>query len=630
MLLVIGSVSGQMSAEATPLKDNTGRLWQKYYLLPADSLEKAVDLLFELQKGYTLQMQASSADSVSHILMDRVRMSGDEALIVSTMYRWFTNLDVLGLNPTPFADTASVVGFARRMLSIAKKNNRRADEGKAWYAFARYRLAAGDYKGASEDMNRAWYAASLTDDKELQIRCLLLIGYCEEFQQAKLAAFRHYSDALYIARELYDPQLLARCYEQMFDFYFSINNWGKAEDYVYKTLPLLLQTYPVDSVALMHQLSNLTFLQCSLKEYDAALRTAQCVLDYSIRNGTNYLKKTVLAAVKSVLIEHGEYQRLKNFYLNHYTHELTNTASTDPAAYYQLKAAFAEADNVPDSAGKYYELARNEILAKPRSAGAIAFYLRRFGKFLLHSGQPERAITTLDSALGYATKAEYLPYMAELSGLLDSLYALKRDSGRAYQYAQLNKEHIGRLTAANRQDEILALDLENEIRTREMLAQQEEERTRHRHNVQYMAITLLIGICFTILVMLGVFKVTRWLISAMGFISFILLFEFIILIIDHKVHELTHGEPWMVLGIKITIIAGLLPFHHWLEHKVVHYLHQHPIMAGTREKLRPMIQRLRNIFRKKAKAPPQAGERPPSVKPLTELPRPAASTSKTD
>ena len=331
-------------------------------------------------------------------------------------------------------------------------------------------------------------------------------------------------------------------------------------------------------------------------------------------------------------MEHGEYQRLKDFYLLHYATELSNIATTDPVAYYQLEAAFAEADNLGDSAEKYYQLARNEILAKPRSAGATAFYLRRYGKFLLQSDQPKEAIPMLDSALSYAKRAEYLPYMAELSGLLDSLYALTGDSGHAYLYALLNKEYIGRLNAANRQDEILALDLENEIRTREMLAQQEEQRTLHRHNIQYMAITLLIGACFAILAMLGVLQVPRWLISAMGFISFIFFFEFIILLIDHKVQVLTHGEPWMMLSIKIMIIAVLLPFHHWLEHKVVHYLHHHPIMAGIRGKLRPMVQRLAAVFtRKKAKATPaQASQQTPTVKPLAELPHPKATTSKTD
>jgi hypothetical protein len=58
----------------------------------------------------------------------------------------------------------------------------------------------------------------------------------------------------------------------------------------------------------------------------------------------------------------------------------------------------------------------------------------------------------------------------------------------------------------------------------------------------------------------------------LGFFAFILLFEFITLLADNQIHRWTHGEPWKVLAIKIVLIAMLLPLHHWLEKKVIHYL----------------------------------------------------------
>jgi len=68
----------------------------------------------------------------------------------------------------------------------------------------------------------------------------------------------------------------------------------------------------------------------------------------------------------------------------------------------------------------------------------------------------------------------------------------------------------------------------------------------------------------------------------LGFFAFIMFFEFVILIADNRIHELTHGEPWKVLGIKIILIALLLPFHHWLEKRTITYLtsHNRLTMAG--------------------------------------------------
>jgi hypothetical protein len=37
-----------------------------------------------------------------------------------------------------------------------------------------------------------------------------------------------------------------------------------------------------------------------------------------------------------------------------------------------------------------------------------------------------------------------------------------------------------------------------------------------------------------------------------------------------------------MLGIKIIIISMLLPFHHWLEHKVIHYLTEHKIIDTSK------------------------------------------------
>lgn len=64
----------------------------------------------------------------------------------------------------------------------------------------------------------------------------------------------------------------------------------------------------------------------------------------------------------------------------------------------------------------------------------------------------------------------------------------------------------------------------------------------------------------------------------LGFFSFIFLFEFIILLADNSIHHWTHGEPWKILLIKIFLIAFLLPFHHWIEKRVVDYLLNHRLI----------------------------------------------------
>jgi hypothetical protein len=116
------------------------------------------------------------------------------------------------------------------------------------------------------------------------------------------------------------------------------------------------------------------------------------------------------------------------------------------------------------------------------------------------------------------------------------------------------------------------MEIDHESNQRELAAEHETIETHRRHNIQYTAITIITISMFILLLMLGSLKVPAWTIQMLGFFSFILLFEFIIMIADHKIYEITANEPWKILAIKILLIAFLLPFHHWVEKKVIHFL----------------------------------------------------------
>jgi hypothetical protein len=156
--------------------------------------------------------------------------------------------------------------------------------------------------------------------------------------------------------------------------------------------------------------------------------------------------------------------------------------------------------------------------------------------------------------------------------MLDSLYEEAGDYKTAYFYNTEYNKYTDSIKALAKETDLLKLEVDNDSRRRERLVREEEENTQHRHNVQYMGFTVgLVGL-FVALVMLGFFVVSPRTIRALGFFSFIFLFEFIILLADKQIHEATHGEPWKVLLIKVFLAAILLPLHHWLEHTVIHYL----------------------------------------------------------
>ncbi len=90
-----------------------------------------------------------------------------------------------------------------------------------------------------------------------------------------------------------------------------------------------------------------------------------------------------------------------------------------------------------------------------------------------------------------------------------------------------------------------------------------------------MAIIFSIVALFITLAVLGMFKVSASLIKAISFFVFLMLFEFIFLVFKKNIYSITPGEPWKDLAFMIALIVMLVPLHHWLEHKVLHYLTSH-------------------------------------------------------
>jgi hypothetical protein len=142
----------------------------------------------------------------------------------------------------------------------------------------------------------------------------------------------------------------------------------------------------------------------------------------------------------------------------------------------------------------------------------------------------------------------------------------------------MNRALTDSINNMSKKDQLVILEIDHESRQREIVLQQEEQQRIRRHSIQYTAMTIGVVVVFFILVMLGSFRVPEWVIKALGFFSFVFLFEFIIMIADHKIYAITAGEPWKILLIKIILIGILLPFHHWLEDKVIEYLLNHKLI----------------------------------------------------
>ena len=179
----------------------------------------------------------------------------------------------------------------------------------------------------------------------------------------------------------------------------------------------------------------------------------------------------------------------------------------------------------------------------------------------------------LDSALLYAGKSLSLfqqlkinAGVPEVALLLAQSYKQKDNLDSAYKFQELviaikeNQSNDGKTT------KIQSLKFEEKLRQQEIEAATLKEKEERKQNLQYASIAVGL-IVFVILFLLFSHSIVAnpKMISFVGILALLIVFEFINLLIHPYLGKLTHHSPLLMLAILVGIAALLIPLHHKLE-----------------------------------------------------------------
>ncbi|GHM99682.1 hypothetical protein WSM22_11720 [Cytophagales bacterium WSM2-2] len=386
-----------------------------------------------------------------------------------------------------------------------------------------------------------------------------------------VAAFKAYLAALTLAEQTKNSSVLVICYDRLMDFYLRLKNQEKAKDYAFKIreanaskkdsflairdLIRIGQVYSADKDLPMAKFyfEKAAHIADSMKAGDYKVEVKLGLVNMYI--GNNRFKEGYNLILKSPEI----FAYIKRIGLN-YEIDKAN-------GYFQMMLGRY------DSSDLYYK--RAELFYKTDAAPVPKYnFYDQYCLLFKTTKQWDKAIAIELKAKQAIETTGNIELLATAVQTLDSLYLMKGDFTTAYRYHNQYQLLHDSLQKLSKEKDLQSLEIENENKRKERETAQAEEDLRRRHNLQYMAITVVIGGIFILLVAFGLFKVSTGVVKAMGFFAFIFLFEFITLIADKQIHHLTHGEPWKILMIKIVLVAGMLPLHHWLEEKVIHYIMQ--------------------------------------------------------
>jgi tetratricopeptide (TPR) repeat protein len=446
--------------------------------------------------------------------------------------------------------------------------------------------AKGDNEKALSYSNLALAVAVNSDNDTAKVRAYLSLGNTYREMKNMPLAFQHFSEALAISEEVKNDNLLRSVYWGLNFFYAAMHEYGKAIDQTMKAYALDRKLW--DGHNMLMDLNRVGELFGFNKQIDLALKVYQQSLALADTLHFAPYKINSYFRVFNLYYQSKQYVRAEQ-YLRSQREMLDYMAHFGYDFYpLQIQAAALTEEGKYDSALYYFRESEPLVVERANIDVKVGFF-QSFGDYYIKRGQYQQAIGYYKRAFDLVAASKDLEYEEIFADTLRGLYDRVGDWRQALVYTQLAGAQQDSLRAKTQETELMRLEVDGENRRKERAAREEELNLERRRNIQYMGFTVGLVMLFICIVLLGRLRVRVAVIRTVVFLTFIFLFEFIILLLDRTISVWTHEEPWKVLCIKIVLAAGLVPLHHWLEHQVIHYLsRRHRLATETAHKKVPV------------------------------------------
>lgn len=490
--------------------------------------------------------------------------------------------------------------YFEKALEVARQNKMDKRTGAAQLLLADMYLAVPDKDKALRLAAEANSRIATLKDDSLKVEANNVYGKVYLARNDRILALRHHLIALDIAEEIKAADretkdmkigLLRNCYLNLSNFYSVIGDYDKAIDKYTQAYHLLDQInskkVPYQRCVDINAIGNLFAMK---KSYDIAI---------------SYFERSIRMAdtLKFATLKLPGYISLLNQYLRmdqpgKALNYLNSAEGNDLRVYLEkfrmagvMDQAYAyvytEMDRF-DSARKYFEKALPFFEANMNEANRVMIYLQ-MGKLYSKTGESAKAIDMYTRAKEVGERNGILEVVMSAAGHLDTIYRKRKEFLLSSTYNDIYYKFKDSIEKEKKVQELSQEEADAEQLRTERLENEQKELKRRKNNIQYLAITLGIVLLFVALVILGMFKVSSGLIKAIGFFVFLMLFEFIFLVFKKNIYSITNGEPWKDLLFMIALAALLVPLHHWLEHRVLHYLTSHNRLTAAGQHLRKKL-----------------------------------------
>jgi len=578
LLLLFASVYVQAQAQAAAVDS------MKRALAKAPDIAGKVYWLDVLSRTL-MNVDMQEAEKYGNQLIEIAEESRDRKLMVTA---YISN----GNRCSYFAGTKDFINrsidYYNKALDIAKQNRLDEETGKALLKLSSINLAVPDNDKALSYANQAFSIISTVNNDSLKAESYNVFGDVYLVRNDKILALRNYLIALRLAEDIKNASVLRAANVNLSGFYSNIGDYDRAIDYYIRAMKNLddIKERNVPYVRVV-DISSIGNLYAQKKNYDLAI---------------SYFKRSIAMAdsLKFSNLKIPAYINLLNQYLRSDEPKEAlayfNSSSGKELREFLNKFGFAGvvdqaygviygALNQFDSSMYFFQRAY-PFFDRSTNPGNQMNFFAQLADVYKKMGKYDTAIALYTRVKEVADRVGQLEPARAAAKHLDSLYLEKGNFQMASKFNGIYYELKDSVEKLNKEKELAQVEATDEQMRLARIEKEKEEAKRKRYNLQYLGITIGITALFVALVMLGMFKVSATTIKMIGFFAFLMFFEFIFLIFKKTIYSITHGEPLKDLLFMIALAALLLPLHHWLEHKVIHYLTSHNRLTEAGSQLR--------------------------------------------
>lgn len=506
-----------------------------------------------------IKMRYSEADSICNEAVIESKLLNNKDLIYQSVFLY---ADVCELN-----NLHKVENYLQSLLlSESLDNNKKCN---LYLQQSNMYLRFGYLDKTRESLQNAFNY--IFENKENKTKYLLLLGDMSLKKNEKLNAFENYNSAILSSKIIDNDSLSMIAYKKMVMFYCYINEWAKARNTIDKCFDIIQNNSKFNLYDSLLLQSDLLLIHTNSGENELALKIAEKIYPYCIKYQLVYLKELVFGILRTGYLSQNQTKAMCDLYCYKYPEELIQLQKNDLKTYYKVQAFIHESNNMIDSAKYYLTISESLINENSNSASVASFYKRK-GEFYLRQNDYETALNAFYVYFDFAKKSNYFPFIIDAAHQLDSLLLEKGKISDAYTFAKIATTYADSNARLLEKDKLISMEIENISRLNEIEQEKQALINSKRENFQVLLIILTIIISISLLVIISKFKISRVVLKTFSYLTFVLFFEFIIFILDGYIHHWAHGQPILIMIVKVILIAILLPIHHATDYRVIQYL----------------------------------------------------------